>query len=89
MIAAKNPTEAKNEAAAAAAKVRLRKSSSGMIGSSTFASMKRKRPRSTSPSEISPATSGVANALVCTLVSPISTGMMPAAKTRAPKMSIF
>ena len=89
MIEAKNPNEAKNEAAAAAAKVRLRKSSSGMIGSSTFASMKRKSPSSASPSEIRPATSGVANALVCTLVRPINTGMMPAAKTSAPRKSIF
>ena len=89
MIAAKNPTDAKNEAAAAAVNVRLRKSSSGMIGSSTFASMKRKRPRSASPSEMSPATSGVANALVCTLVRPMRTGTIPAAKTSAPKKSIF
>ena len=88
-MAAKKPNEAKKLAAAAAAKVRFLKSSSGMIGSSAFVSMKRKRQRMARPAAISPATSGVAKALLCTFVNPMSTGMMPAAKTIAPRKSIF
>jgi hypothetical protein len=89
MTEAKKPNEAKNVAAAAAAKVRFLKSSSGMIGSAARASMTMKSPRIARPAEISPATSGVPKSFPCTFVSPISTGMIPAAKTIAPRKSIL
>ena len=81
-------TEDGADAVDAAAKVRFLKSSRGMIGSATLASTNRKRPMIASPPAMSPATSGVANALVWTLVRPIRIGMIPAANVTAPRKSI-
>ena len=82
---AKKAMEAMNIAMTEIVKDRLRKSSSGTMGSTARDSTQTKSPVIASPARISPPIAGSAQLPLCLLVSPTRIGTSAATRTVAPR----
>ena len=87
MIRIEKPKTAKKVATAETAKVRLRKRSSGIIGSLAFASATMKSTRKTTPTPNQPRTEGSSQLVVSARVRAIRTGTTAPTKVTTPAMS--